>query len=183
MSQIRFATAQSLLDAFPDLTAKLTVAPAGETPIDFLTKLSAQEKFEDAVTFCAHLLPRREAVWWACKSVRSFLGDAVQTQTEGLIVAETWVYEPNDQNRRAALEVGTRANSSHPFSWLALGAGWSGGMINSHPKTPVPVPQYMTARAARIAILLGAQHIPLLKRAPHMRACITEGIKLAEIGL
>jgi hypothetical protein len=26
------------------------------------------------VAFCAYLLPRREAVWWACGCTRSFLG-------------------------------------------------------------------------------------------------------------
>jgi hypothetical protein len=183
MPLIRFATARSLFEAFPELTAKLTVAPTDEAPIAFLQNLSAQAKFEDAVAFCAHLLPRREAVWWGCGNVRAFLGDAVRDRNEGLRAAEAWVYEPTDQNRLAALGVGTRGDSSHPLTWLALGAGWSGGTLNSHPKTPVPMPQYMTARATRIATLLGARFIALPERAPRFRASIEEGIKLAETGL
>jgi hypothetical protein len=47
----------------------------------------------------------------------------------------------------------------------------------------VPVPQYMTPRAARIAILLSARHVELTERTPRMRSRIEEGIKLAETGL
>jgi hypothetical protein len=183
MPLIRFATARSLFEAFPELREKLTVAPTDEAPIAFLQNLSAQEKFEDAVAFCAHLLPRREAVWWGCGNAKAFLGDAVSDRNEGLHAAEAWVYEPTEQNRLAALEVGNRADSSQPLTWLALGAGWSGGTLNSHPKTPVPMPQYMTARAIRIATLLAAQHVAQPERAGRFRASIEEGIKLAETGL
>jgi hypothetical protein len=183
MSQTRFATARSLFETFPELAAKFTVAPADEPPIDFLRKLSGLENFEQAVAFCAHLLPRRDAVWWACGSVRAFLGDAVQDQSRALAVAEAWVYAPTDQNRRAALDIGTQSDSSDPLTWLALGAGWAGGLLSAHPQTPVQVPPYMTARAARIAILLGARHIRPPDQATRKQACITEGIRLAENGL
>jgi hypothetical protein len=183
MSRVRFATARALFETFPKSVTKLTVAPTDESPIVFLRNLSSQEKLEDAVTFCAYLLPRREAVWWACGAARAFLGDIAQSRAAGLVAAETWVYEPNDEHRQAALEVGTAGDSNDPLTWLALGAGWSGGMLSSNPKGPVPVPQYMTARAARIAILLSARLIGLPERTARMQACIAEGIKLAETGL
>jgi hypothetical protein len=184
MSQIRFATARSLFEAFPELSKKLAVEPTNEASIAYLRKLSAEEKFEDAVTFCAYLLPRREAVWWACLSTRTFHhGDTMSGRTEGLLKAEAWVYEPTDQHRRAALEFGTAGNSSDPLNWLALGAGWSGGMLVSNPQVSVPVPQYMTARAVRTAVLLGARHIRPAERSTRMRASIADGIKLADTGL
>jgi uncharacterized protein DUF6931 len=180
MSRVRFATARSVFETFPELATKSAIAPTDDPPILFLKNLSAQEKFEDAVAFCAHLLPRREAVWWACGSARAFLGDAVQGQVAGLIAAETWVHEPNDQNRLLALQIGTRSDNSDPLTWLALGAGWSGGMLSSIPNPPVPVPPYLTARAVRIAILLSARQVKLAERPGRMRACIAEGLKLAE---
>jgi hypothetical protein len=182
MPPIRFAIARALLDSFPELSKQLTVAPTDEAPLDFLRKLSTQEKFEDGVTFCAHLLPRREAVWWACGTIKGSSKDS-QSQNEGFLAAQKWVYDPSEENRLAALETGNKSDKAKPSTWLALGAGWSGGMLSSHPKAPVPMPHYLTPRAARIAILLNAQRIPAVERAAGLRACITEGIKLAETGL
>jgi hypothetical protein len=180
MSRVRFTTARSVFETFPELATKSAVAPTDDPPILFLKNLSAREKFEDAVAFCAHLLPRREAVWWACGSARAFLGDLVQGQVGGLLAAETWVHEPNDKNRLLALQIGTGSDNSDPLTWLALAAGWSGGMLSSSPNPPVPVPHYLTARAVRIAILLSARHIKSPERPQRMRACIAEGVKLAE---
>jgi hypothetical protein len=41
----------------------------------------------------------------------------------------------------------------------------------------------MTARAARIAVLLCAPFLKKEERASRLQACIAEGIKLAETGL
>lgn len=183
MPQIRFATARSLLDAFPDLGAKLNVAPSDEKPIDFLNKLVAQGRLEDAVAFCAHLLPRREAVWWACGCVKASAKEAAHVGDEGFRAAEAWVYDPDEARRLAALETGTRSEKSKQTTWLALAAGWSGGMLSANPKAPVPMPQYLTARAARIAILLGVQTMPAPERSARLRGCIGEGIELAHNGL
>jgi hypothetical protein len=183
MSRLRFATARSLFESFTPSITKLAVAPTDESPLDFLTNLSAQEKFNDAVTFCAYLLPRREAVWWACRSARALLGDIPQTRGAGLLAAEAWVHDPDDQHREAALKVGTHGDAADSLTWLAMAAGWSGGMLSSHPQMQVTVPQYMTPRAARIAILLSVRFVKSPERTLRMRACIANGIELAETGL
>jgi uncharacterized protein DUF6931 len=182
MSRVRFATAQALFETFPASVTGLTVTPTDEPPVAFLRNLSAAEKLEDAVTFCAYLLPRREAVWWACESVKALLGNVGATGTASLRAAETWVRDPSEQHRLAALEIGGRGNSDDPWTWLALGAGWSGGMLSAHPKMPAPTPQYLTPGAARIAILLSAHSLAPEERTPRMRGRIAEGIKLAEGG-
>jgi hypothetical protein len=182
MSRVRFTTARSVFEAFPELASKSKVAPTDEPAIVFLKNLSAAQRFEDAVAFCAHLLPRREAVWWGCGCLRSFRHDIPQLQVAGLVAAETWVQQPNDENRLRALQAGTRSDNSDSCTWLALGAGWAGGMLSTVPNPAVPVPHYLTARAIRIAILLGARHIPAAERTERTSACIAEGIKLAERG-
>ncbi len=183
MSQLRFATARSVLEAFPELTSKLTIGPGDEPPIEYLGKLCAEERVADAVAFCAHLLPRREAVWWACCSLKDLLDDAASNRSEAFHAAESWVYEPSEDNRRKALEIGTKGESSDPLTWLALGAGWSGGMLSANPAAPVAMPQYLTARAARIAITLGASRMAPSERLSRLRACVAEGMKLAQTGL
>lgn len=183
MSKVRFATARSLFESFPELSTQISVAPTSDNPVAFLRNLSSQDKFGDAVTFCAHLLPRREAVWWACKSSTAFLGDIVESAAGCLKAAEAWVGVPNDANRRAALEAGEQADKDDPLTWLALAAGWSGGMLFSEPKAPVAVPPYLTARAVRIAIMLSEPYVSPGDAAARRRACIADGIELAEHGL
>ena len=182
MSRVRFTTARSVFETFPELASKSTVLPTDEPAIVFLKNLSARQKFESAVAFCAHLLPRREAVWWGCGSLRSFLQLIPASRAAALLAAETWVQHPTDQNRLRALQIATGGDNSDCLTWLAFGAGWAGGMLSTVPNAAVPVPQYLTARAIGIAILLGARHIAASERAERMSACVAEGIRLAERG-
>jgi hypothetical protein len=98
------------------------------------------------------------------------------------VAAETWVRNTTDANRVQALHIGTNSDNSDCITWLALGAGWAGGMLSTAPTPPVPVPQYLTARAIRIAVLLAARHISASGRPGRMSICIAEGIRLAERG-
>jgi hypothetical protein len=182
MSRIRFTSARSVYEAFPDLARKSKVTPTDEPAIVFLRRLSADHRFEDAAAFCSHLLPRREAVWWGCGSVRSLLLESIESRTTSLIAAETWVHNPTDANRLHALQTGTQSDNSDCVTWLALAAGWAGGMLSTAPSPPVPVPVYLTARAVRIAVLLALAHVAASERPQRMSACIAEGIRLAELG-
>jgi hypothetical protein len=183
MPQTRFVTTLALFETFPPSVTRIAAEPTDEPPTSFLKKLSAQHKFEDAITFCAYLLPRREAIWWACGCVRALLGDIAASRAGPIIAAEAWVYDPDDEHRRTALEIGKQGDSNDPLSWLALGAGWSGGALLAHPQFLVPVPPYMTPRAARIAILLSARISKPEQYTARMQACIVDGIGLAETGL
>jgi hypothetical protein len=184
MSRVRFATARALFETFPPSMTRIAAEPTDETPTAFLQKLSAEGNIHDAVTFCSYLLPRRDAVWWACGCARSLLGDIRQSQAAGLLAAEAWVYEPDEKHRQEALKIGTGSDSNDPLTWLALAAGWSGGSLAPDRPRPVPMPHYMTARAARIAVILS---LGAMKnndaRLAGLRACIADGIKLAESGL
>jgi hypothetical protein len=191
MSKLRFATARSLFETYPDLLAKpasksappSALLASDDPPLVFLRRLSEQDKFADAVAFCAHLLARRDAVWWACTSVRTFLAGAGDGDAAGLLAAEAWVAEPSDERRRAALDIGQQGDNDDPLSWLARAAGWSGGLLSPNPQAPAPVPHYLTARAAHTAILLSAHVCEPSRRAIAQRHCIEDGIQLAQTGL
>jgi hypothetical protein len=183
MSRVRFASAQAVFETFPELAQKIAGAPGNQPPIDFLKKLAADGRIGDAVTFCAYLLPRREAVWWACGCVRILSGDLTTDQAAGLLAAEAWVYKPDDGHRQDALEIGTRGDGKDAVTWLARAAGWSGGFRNASQNRQEPIAPYMTARAVRIAVLFSAAKVDGAERLQRMQACISEGIKLAENGL
>lgn len=182
MPFVRFATARALFESYPEVETKISVAPTDHPPIDFAKGLLSSGKLADAVTFCAYLLPRREAVWWACTSVRTLHPDIQREDADGLRAAEAWVATPDDEHRRAALAVGSAGDSNHSATWLALAAGWSGGVETSGTRQ-LPIPAYMTARAARIAVFLSAAKIGSSRRQAGMQASIVAGIKLAETGL
>jgi hypothetical protein len=181
MSGVRFATTHALFEAFPDLYQRIESKPTEQGPIDFLKGLVSPGKFDDAVAFCAYLLPRREAVWWACGCTRALVGDIPQNRAAGLLAAEAWVYEPDEEHRQAALEIGMGGEGNKPPTWLALGAGWSAGSLFA--LVSAPVPPFMTARCTRIAVLLSAMNLNSNERPARLRACIADGIKLAETGL
>jgi hypothetical protein len=179
MSRIRFATIRALFESFPEALRNIGAEPTDEPPVTFLKRLAAEGKPDHANSVCAYLLPRREAVWWGCESVRRLLGDRSRSDTAELKAAETWVREPTEENRRAALDIGTKAASNEPLTWLALAAGWSSGTFAS---TPFPVPAHMTARAVYVALLICSRIASANERMARLQTCIAEGIRLAETG-
>lgn len=179
MSQVRFATVRALHESFPEALANIGAAPSEEHPVAFLRRLAAARQFDRAISVCAYLLPRREAVWWGCLSARILLGETMPVDTAPLAAAEAWAKQPSDGNRQVALDIGSRADRNAPLTWLALGAGWSSG--NFAP-TPVPVPPFMTARAVRAALLVALRAVPVAELPGRLQACVMEGIRIAEEG-
>jgi hypothetical protein len=182
MSFIRFATARALFEAFPEVSDIVMLKPAEQAPIDFVKLLVSAGKLPEAVAFCAYLLPRREAVWWACTSVKTLADDLGRNRPDGLLAAESWVYQPDDQRRQYALQIGDRGDRKDPATWLALAAGWSGGSQTVGSRQ-TPIAPYMTPRASRVAILLSAAKVGGAERLSRLRACIADALKLAEHGL
>jgi hypothetical protein len=183
MSRVRFATTRALYETFPEVSEKIGIPPTDQFPIEFLKDLTSKGKLDEAVAFCAYLLPRREAVWWACRCARASLDEIPQDRSACLLAAEAWVYHPDDEHKKTALELGTKSDSNDPLTWLALAAGWSSGLLIALPNLSVPVPAYMTARAARIAVLLSGAKTGKHQRTACLQACVAEGIKLAQTGL
>src|SRR5260370_22830721 len=145
MSLVRFATAEALFETFPELSQKISAKPSEQFPTKFLQTLVAAGQIEDAVTFCAYLLPRREAAWWACRSARASSGHFAEDRAAALLAAEAWVKEPDDERRQAALELGTRGHCDDAPTWVAFAAGWAGGVLRTRPHPSHPTAAYMTA--------------------------------------
>jgi hypothetical protein len=133
--------AQALLD---------NVRPAPEFG-DFLL---AQGLALDALRLWAHLLPKREAVWWACRSIATTVPEA--QSDPGFVAAENWVLDPTDANRRACLPAAEAAAMKSPGALAALAAYFSGGSLGP-PDMPVVAPgERLTARSVAGAVLLAA---------------------------
>jgi hypothetical protein len=177
MARLRFETVHDLFEAFPDVRQDLMVEPTDEPSLQFLNSL-AQTAPEKAVGFCAHLLPRREAVWWACQFVRSLSLPQGSEEQRALQAAEAWVKEPEENFRLAALKVGQLGDHQKPATWLALAAGWAGNTMPFDDKW-VPVRPDQTARAVRAAILIAASKMDMQARTAALTQCIDAGGHLA----
>ena len=174
----RFTTAREVFDAFPTAHDDIEADPNDDPPLQFLKGLAKSATPEDAIAFCAYLLPRREAVWWACQSVRALGGASNGGEEKVLAAAEAWVREPEDEQRTAALELGMEGDRSAPTTWAALAAAWAGGSLVLGDQ-PVPAPPHLTAKAVRAAVLTALARVSVKERADRLRACLDGGMRLA----
>jgi hypothetical protein len=150
-------------------------------PPEFLDQLIAQRQFQDATRFLAHALPKREAVWWACVCARQATlgGDSA---TAALAAAEAWVYQPTEDNRRAAMAVAQATGFTTPASWAAVGAFWSGGSMAPPEAPTVPPGEFLTSAAVAGAVLLAAVEREPEKSDDKFRAFIAAAIDIANGG-
>lgn len=183
MPRLRFEQVRDVIEAFPSAAFELDIEPSDERSLDFLGSLAGGGEFDKAVGFCAYLLPRREAVWWGCRSTRKFVPKGTLDEEEGFRLAEEWVREPEEERRLAALELGMRYNSKLPTTHLALAAGWSGRSFSIAGGDPIPIQPHQTARAVRAAILIAACRASQSERPELMRGCIEDGIRIAVDGM
>jgi hypothetical protein len=114
------------------------------------TLVSAGE-IQDALKLLARLLPKRYAVAWLCQCARDQTLDP--EDKAGASLAEKWVREPNESNRRAAFEFANAGGYKSAGAWVAAAAGWSGGSLApASQETPVPPADHLTACAVVAAI-------------------------------
>ncbi len=171
MSRLRFDTAQDVFEAFPSARGDIEAAPTADKPLDYLNKLSASESPEDAVSFSAYVLGRREAVWWACQCVRKIAPLVAAEEEKALLLAEAWVREPEEHRRRYALDFGLKNDHKLAGVWVALAAGGAGGTLVMGENTGPPVPPEMTARATRTAVLVALARTDPRERLKYIKAC------------
>jgi hypothetical protein len=178
VSRLRFTAAREVYEAFPTAFKDIAAKPTDQPPLVFLRELVKGRTPDDAIAFCAYLLPRREAVWWASQCVRALLDKPSDRDLVALKAAEHWVYEPEEERRQEALRVGTSAGRRVASTWVALAAAWSGGpMIVSKFGGP-PAPPQLTAQAAFTSVRIALGGRP--DRIEQISQCVERGIRIAE---
>jgi hypothetical protein len=178
MASLRFLTVRDLYEAFPIAQDDVGATPSDEPSLDFLRSLVAKEAWGPAVSFCAYLLPRREAVWWGCQSLRQIQPQRAPKDTKSLDLAEDWVREPEEDRRIAALNLGQHGDHRSPATWMALAAGWSGGSV-APGFANAPSPPYQTARAIRAGLMIAMAGVTNRDMSTILRPCLEAGIALA----
>ncbi len=141
MSSIMQASLQMELSepASALLRSEMTAQVAVQTLVD-------AGQVQDALKLLARLLPKRYAVAWLCQVARDQVLDP--EDKAGASLAEKWVREPNESNRRAAFEFANAGGYKSAGAWVAAAAGWSGGSLAPATQaTPVAPADHLTACA------------------------------------
>jgi len=176
MSRLRFNTTREVFETFPSAAEVILTPPTTEPPLAFLGRLVTGPAPMEAVGFCAFVLPRREAVWWALQAVRGMQPPG--QQDPGLAAAEAWVREPGDRTRFDALKLAQTGDRARSGTWVAWAAGYSGGsMMENH---GVPCPPDLTAKMTRIAVLNAINRLSIRDRDSALRASVEACIRLAK---
>jgi len=181
MRHLRFAMASQVFDAFPTAREDIEAKPADLEPFAYVDRLMQGSTPEDALGFCAYLLPRREAVQWACQCIRAIERPVGSADQDLLELAEAWVKDPHEENRQAALSAGLKTPVKSAAALAALGAAWSGGSMMEDPERPVPPPAYLTAQAIRAAVLTTLAQVSTKDRKQHLAECVRRAIKLMNV--
>jgi hypothetical protein len=137
----------------------------------------------DAVRFLAHALPRREAVWWACTCARLALpASAAPEVGAALQAAEAWVFQPTEENRRAAMEKAEAAGFDTPSAWSAVSVFWSGGSMapEGMPDAPPDPSLYAIGVGASVLLAIAAGEPQSAER--RFEEAIERGIDIANGG-
>ena len=176
----RFNTDRALFVAFPTARTEVGIEPRDLDPPTVARELLVAGKLYEAVTLCAYLLSRRDAVVWGCRSLRIFQGDPSGMTTPCLKAAETWIERSSEANQSAAREAGAVGDDNEASTWMARAAGWSGGMLGPYLATPVP--PHLTAVGVSVGLKLALHYLRPEERLARGRACVEDALRMAEHG-
>jgi hypothetical protein len=177
---LRFKTARDLFAACPAASQDMTAIPTDQPSLEFCRSLLAGRIPEEAITFCAYLLPGRAAVWWAHECLGE-LAEVLDAQDGDLLAAvRDWVSEPGESRRLAALDMAKAAQAMTPAVWIALAAGSDETSPLAMRMPGAAGRQWLfAARAVNTGILAGLARVAPADREPVLTAFADMGMELA----
>lgn len=159
-----FRTARDLFAEHPEAAHDMLAAPDDRSSVEFCRALLNGRTPEEAVTFCAYLLPARTAVWWAHECL-SNIGELIDEGDRTLLeLVRTWVSDPQDMSVRATLNEALAEDRKTPAAWVA----------NAAAGAPSP------ARSINSGILAGLARVSLEDRRAVLADFVEMGLALAE---
>jgi Family of unknown function (DUF6931) len=145
-------------EASDEAMALLKPDRAARQYFDVLVK---RKLYADAIRFLAHVLPAREAVWWAWSCARDAAGDEPPARVlTSLDTTKRWILEPSDENRRAAFEAGELMDFNGPAGIVALGVFLSGDTMGPPDAPQAPAGPHAAANALAGSICMAAAFKP-----------------------
>lgn len=126
-----------------------------DPPERFVAALTDAGLSVDVIRLLAHLLPHREAIWWAWECARRCAdADAPAAAKTALAATELWIKQPTEEHRRAAFECADAADFGTPAGAVALAVFLSGASMGPPDVPPIPPPPYAAAKSITNSIIL-----------------------------
>jgi hypothetical protein len=183
MKKVKAALADEVCARFELRAEARPFLKPGATPRGFLEALLEGRQFPSALSFVAHALPPREAVWWGCLCLRQASGSELPPPDAAAVraVAE-WVLDPTEERRRATAVLAEERGIGTPAGSLATAVAWTGGSLAPpNPKIPVVPPgPWLPAKAVSGAVLLASAKVDPVRIPDVQRSFIELGIGVAE---
>lgn len=174
-NELGYRTARDLFLACPAISRDMKSPAADRPPLEFCRALLGGRVPEEAVTFCAYLLPERAAVWWAHECLSNLAELLADKDLELLALVHDWVGEPANPYYRAALNEVTDPFPATPAAWIVLAAAWR------DPSSNMMSTGFPAAHAVNAGILAGLARVALADRFAVLSAFIEMGIQLVEM--
>lgn len=167
--------------ACPAVARDMVARPTEQPSIEFCRALLAGRVPEEAITFCAYLLPERAAVWWAheCLSHLTVLLD--HRDQELLALVRDWVSEPDSPHHRPEVSKAAAMPPTTPAAWIALAAGRHGNGSAMDASAVSALQPSPAAQAVSAGVLAGLARVALEDRFSVLSAFVEMGIQMAEI--
>ena len=160
MKKITAKIAQEITELFEFVDEIQPKLDDQRPPVAYFQLLVDKGHYQDAITFLAHAIPPKEAVWWACVCARHHFDAADESFQQGLKAAEAWVYDDSEENRRICEKFAEAGDYSTISSWACAAAFWSGGSISAEDDAPIEVLPYIYAHAVTGSIVSSASFSP-----------------------
>jgi hypothetical protein len=174
-NRIRFTTAAQVVEAFPAAAGDLGDVPENVSPTDHLVRLAGAENPNAAIIFAALALPKREAVWWGCIALRgmgSMMGGLDDRAREGLRLAEAWVRNPEEDERRAAGRYAESQYFEGAGAWIAFAAFTTSGSLAPAGLQAVPPSPEISGKCVAMAVMQATNAPDARRRLENLRVAL-----------
>lgn len=149
-------------------------------PRECIAVLVEKQLYPEAVRFLAHCLPKRESVWWAWFCARRASGPAPPPKIKASLDAtERWIAQPNEENRRQAMQMGEEAQLGTAAGCAGLAAFFSAGSLGPPEAPPIPPGEFLTAKAVAGSIVFAAVGAEPERAPEKFRGFIEQGLDVA----
>jgi|ERR1700722_378173 hypothetical protein len=150
---------------------------------DALTRLEAAGFLSEAIRVLAQSLPKRENVWWACMcAANTAPADLGEPDRQAREIAEVWVRQQKDEQRRQAMKLAEDAKFGSPEAWAGVAAFWSGDSLTPVELPAVPPPPQAAGNAVSAAISLSVVRGDLTKQQERLKRFLESGRNIASGG-
>jgi hypothetical protein len=108
----------------------------------------------DAIAYLSHAISPRESIWWAWFCARkASLPKNDPAEIQALALAEAWIGQPVDENRKKAGDFAERLPDGSAAQAVLQAIHYTGETINEVNGEKIPFIPYMSSKFVNVAVL------------------------------